>query len=219
MKLYTKIFLGMFWWIWQLTWGALLTIPGLLITGFCILFLKGKPHKNGFSYIVEVGGNWGGLEIGAVSLCGRYSQKNGPCYSPSWFEHTRRHEFGHNVQQLIFGPLQLFVVGIPSICRYWYNILDKKHKKDRGSEWYDSIWFEGTATRWGTKWIEVIENGNADGIIKNMLNIIDAMINKNETIITETNRKETIKPEVKPVKPVEIIPDSSVVIHYDSSIS
>ena len=42
------------------------------------------------------------------------------------------------------------------------------------------------------------------------------MINKNETIITETNRKETIKPEAKPI---EIIPDSSVVIHYDSSIS
>lgn len=34
-----------------------MTIPGLLITGFCILFLRGKPHRNGFSYIVEIGGN------------------------------------------------------------------------------------------------------------------------------------------------------------------
>lgn len=153
-----KIFYGVLFWLWELTWGGLLTIPGLIITGFCILFLHGKPHKNGFSYIVEIGGNWGGLEIGAVALMGSYNQKDGPCYDLDWYEHTRRHEFGHNIQQLIFGPLQLFVVGIPSICRYWYDVLDKKHKLERcASDWYDSIWFEGTATRWGTAWIHEIE--------------------------------------------------------------
>ena len=67
-----KILAGVGYWIVSLTWGALMTIPGLLITGFCILFLHGKPHRNGFSYIVEIGGNWGGLELGAVALCGRY---------------------------------------------------------------------------------------------------------------------------------------------------
>ena len=144
-------------WIISLTWGALLTIPGLLITGFCILFLGGKPHRNGCSYIVEVGGNWGGLEIGAVALCGSYSQEGSPCYNMPWFEHTRRHEFGHALQQLIFGPLQMFVVGIPSASRYWYNRLEKKHKAERGSDWYDSAWFEGTATRWGTKVIDWFE--------------------------------------------------------------
>lgn len=148
---------GVVYWLIQLTWGALLTIPGLLITGFIILFLKGKPHKNGFSYIVEIGGNWGGLEIGAVALCGSYSQKDGPCYNPEWFEHTRKHEFGHTVQQLIFGPFQIFI-GIASAIRYWYDRLEKKHKSERGPEWYDSIWFEGTATRWGTYWINKIEN-------------------------------------------------------------
>ena len=34
-----------------------MTVIGFLVTGFCILFLKGKVHKNGFSYIVEVGGD------------------------------------------------------------------------------------------------------------------------------------------------------------------
>lgn len=95
-----------------------MTIPGLIISAFCILFLHGKPHKNGFSYIVEVGGNWGGVELGCVALCGSYSQKDGSCYDPHWFEHTRRHEFGHTIQQLIFGPFQLFIVGIPSAIRY-----------------------------------------------------------------------------------------------------
>lgn len=147
-----KVILGTLWWIWQLTWGALMTLPGLLITSFCIVFLRGKPHRNGFSYIVEVGGNWGGLELGAVALCGNYSKS-----SPSWFEQTRRHEFGHAVQQLIFGPLQPFIVGIPSAIRYWYDRLESKHADERGEDWYDSIWFEGTATRWGTTWVNKIE--------------------------------------------------------------
>lgn len=145
-----KILLGILWWIWQLTWGALTTIPGLIITGFCILFLKGKPHKNGFSYIVEIGGNWGGLELGAVSLCGNY-------YGISYFEEVRRHEFGHAMQQLIFGPLQLFVVGIPSACRYWYQRIGMSKGKKFEDTWYDSVWFEGSATSWGTKTINKIE--------------------------------------------------------------
>lgn len=139
-------------WLVQLTWGGLLTIPGLLITGFCILFLKGTPHKNGYSYIVEIGGNWGGLEIGAVALCGRYSEND-----PAWYEHTRRHEFGHSIQQLIFGPFQVFIVGIPSACRYWYQRIARTHGKKFSSAWYDSIWFEGTATKWGTTWVNKIE--------------------------------------------------------------
>ena len=52
-----KILAGIGYWTVSLTWGALMTIPGLLITGFCILFLHGKPHRNGFSYIIEIGGN------------------------------------------------------------------------------------------------------------------------------------------------------------------
>lgn len=153
-----KIFLGSLYWLVQLTWGALLTIPGILVSLFCIIFLHGKAHKNGFSYIVEVGGNWGGINLGAVSLCGGYASKDSKCYNLKWFEHTRRHEFGHSIQTLIFGPFQLFVVSIPSAIRYWYDVLDTKHIEERTSPlWYDSIWFEGTATRWGTKAVEWIE--------------------------------------------------------------
>ena len=136
-------------WFLQLTWGALLSIPGLLIAAFCILFLHGKPHKNGYSFIVEVGGNWGGINLGAVSLCGGYTTK---CPDIEWFEHTRRHEFGHSLQNIIFGPLQLFIDAIPSAIRYWYYVY-KNPEKD-----YDSIWFERTATNWGTKAIQRIES-------------------------------------------------------------
>ena len=150
-----KILLGILYWIVQLTWGGLLTIPGLLITGFAILFLGGTPHHNGFSYIVEVGGNWGGIDIGCVSMCGRYNTQEASCYNPNYYEHVRRHEFGHSIQQLILGPFQLFVVGIPSVVRYWYFTLsDKVHKP------YDYIWFEYTASKWGTAWINKLENAD-----------------------------------------------------------
>ena len=132
-----------------------MTIVGLLVTGFCILFLKGKPHRNGWSYIVEVGGNWGGLELGAVALCGRYTQEGGPCYNPEWFEHTRRHEFGHTIQNIMFGPLYLFIIFIPSAVRYHYR--NWRTNKGLENDDYDAIWLEGTATKWGTYAINHIE--------------------------------------------------------------
>lgn len=62
-------------WALQLTWGALLTVPGLLVALFAIAFLKAKVHRNGYSFIVEFGGDWGGLNLGAVSFCGGYTTK------------------------------------------------------------------------------------------------------------------------------------------------
>lgn len=135
-----------------------MTYIGLIVTAFCIIFLKGKPHKNGFSYIVEIGENWGGVELGAVALCGRYATQGSPAYDMQWYEHTRRHEFGHTVQNLIFGPLQLFIVGIPSAARYWYQRLtpERVHKP------YDYVWFEYTASKWGYHWINKIEDTNLE---------------------------------------------------------
>lgn len=141
MKKSTKIFLGILWWLWQLTWGALMTYPGLLVTAFCIVFLRKKAYKNGFSYIVKIGRHWGGLEIGAVALCDKYSS----------FNYIRRHEFGHNMQQLIFGPFQIFI-WIASAIRYWYREIKKITVPS-----YDNIWFERTATHLGYKYIDLIE--------------------------------------------------------------
>ncbi len=139
-----KIILGILYWVWELTWGGLTTIPGLVVTAFCIIFLKGKPHKNGFSYIVEVGGNWGGLELGAVALCGRY-------YPGAWYEEVRLHEGGHGIQNLWWGPLMLFVICIPSAIRYWYQVIAIKRGKVFPIDWYERAWFEAQADRLGAK--------------------------------------------------------------------
>lgn len=154
-----KWFVFKFWFL-SLTWGLPLSLVGFLITGFCIL-IGGKPHKNGCSYIVEIGSNWGGLECGPVALCGSYSQKDKGCYNPSWYEHTRKHEFGHSSSQFIYmGVFFLFIVAIPSAIRYWYQRIAQKHGKTFPSDWYDSIWFEGMATKKGTQYVEWLEKTN-----------------------------------------------------------
>ena len=146
-----KVILGIVYWIIQLTWGSLMTLAGVFVTLFCLIFLKGKIHKNGYGFITEVGGNWGGVSLGAFALCGPYGQEKSEFYDFFWYQETRMHEFGHSVQNMIFGPLFLFIVMIPSMTRYWlarYNRL----KSD-----YYSIWFERTATLWGTDWVYWIE--------------------------------------------------------------
>lgn len=213
-----KVLFSILFWLSSLTWGIIMTSIGLLITGILNLVkfagkvagynLKIKTHVNGCSLITEVGGNWGGVSLGAVALCGNYSKT-----SENWFEHTRRHEFGHSIQHLYLGPLFIFAVAIPSATRYW--LLEFKNRKnknifvlcvcgvflllaglssllgifinpwlylipgllvlyiliygywalfieipkyDLGPVEYDSIWFEGGATREGTKVIDWLEN-------------------------------------------------------------
>lgn len=147
-----KVLLGILFWFLNLTWGFIMTFIGLIVTGFCILFLKGKVHRNGYSYIVEIGGNWGGLDLGAVALCGGYTTK---ALDEKWFQHTRRHESGHGWQNMIWGPLFPFVIAIPSAIRYHYQ--NWRSKKGLENKPYDAIWFEWQATRWGTKMIDYIE--------------------------------------------------------------
>lgn len=142
-----KQILKVLYWILSLTWGAILSIPGLI--GLCVLWAAGCPIiKNGFSYIVVVGNSWGGLNLGIISFIEKSDEE--------YFQSTRRHEFGHSLQNIIFGPLQLFIVAIPSVIRYWYQTI--RDVKGLPNKDYDAIWFEGTATKYGTKVIDWIES-------------------------------------------------------------
>lgn len=126
-----------------------MTLPGLV--GLIILKMAGCPvEKNGWGYVVRVGKNWGGINFGPISFIQN-------TIFTGWYEQTRRHEFGHSLQNLLFGPLQLFVVGIPSATRYWYQTI--RDYKGLPNKPYDSIWFEGTATKFGTIVIDKIEKG------------------------------------------------------------
>lgn len=162
MKIKQILFSVMFW-IVSCTWGIIMSTIGALATGGLNLVkiigkwfgkdLRIKTHRNGCSFITEVGGNWGGVELGAFALCGNYSEKH-----KAWFAHTRRHEFGHAIQHLYMGPLFIFIVAIPSATRYWYQRIMQKRGKKFPYGWYDSIWFEGGATKTGTKFVDWLES-------------------------------------------------------------
>ena len=158
-----KILFSIMFWVVSCTWGIIMTTIGAVATGSLNLIkvvgiwfgkdFKIKTHRNGCSFITEIGNNWGGLELGAFALCGNYSTT-----SSQWFAHTRKHEFGHAIQHLYMGPLFIFIVAIPSATRYWLQRLLQKQGVKFPSGWYDSIWFEGGATKTGEKFVDWLEN-------------------------------------------------------------
>ena len=55
-------------------------------------------------------------------------------------------EFGHSVQNCIYGPFMIFLVSLPSVIRYHYRNFTHK-----GAEGYADIWFEKQANIFGEK--------------------------------------------------------------------
>lgn len=121
-------------WIFQCTWGLLMNIIGFLAALFMLIIGK-KPYRLKHTFCFSFGKGWGGLTLGAVVIVAEDS-------SPS----TISHEYGHTIQNLIFGPFELFI-GIASAIRYWHR--EFTHPTTP----YDSIWFEGQATRLGKKYL------------------------------------------------------------------
>lgn len=124
------------------TWGSIMTLVGGLISvtlAIARLFMKDKskiifkPYH--WIYSISLGSNfWGGLELGLCFLRDKKSRGT-----------LAAHEFGHTFQNCLFGPLFLFIVGIPSAI--WYHSRKKIAYKDRKP--YDSKWFEDAATQCG----------------------------------------------------------------------
>ena len=137
MKLSKKIY-----WALSLTWGLPMTLLGLTIA-IVLLCCRKKPYRHMYGYVFTVGENWGGLNMGPITLVDKYA---GP--------RTLNHEFGHSIQNCYLGPLMPFLVAIPSAVRYWYRewLIRSGRKKARELPSYDSVWFEGTATSIGNKY-------------------------------------------------------------------
>lgn len=91
-----------------------MSLIGLLI--ILILMIAGYKVKTFNSRLyVEIGKNWGGCEFGCVFLCSEGSSLS-----------LKQHECGHGIQNIIFGPLIIFLVSIPSAVRYWLRETGKK---------------------------------------------------------------------------------------------
>ena len=124
----------------NLTWGLPMTFIGALVA--LILLIAGhKPKRHGGCIYFAVGKSWGGLELGLFFLTDKHEAL-----------HTRNHEFGHALQNCLWGPLMPFVISIPSAVRYWWRRWRAAHGKTNPP--YDSIWFEGQASRLGYEYIK-----------------------------------------------------------------
>jgi hypothetical protein len=112
-----KTILYILYWIGQCTWGLPVTLIGG-ITALILLITGHKPKTLGPNIYFEVGQGWGGLELGGFFLCSKDSSN-----------HTKYHEAGHGLQNLIWGPLFPFLIMIPSAIRYWLRKMDNQLKK------------------------------------------------------------------------------------------
>lgn len=160
-------------WFIQVTWGLPATLLGFFVFIFVLIFKRPRWfHRNGYSFIVEFGDDWGGLSLGPFAFCGSYVagfdltqfdydknvfNKYYKLFDEEFFEHVRRHEYGHSIQNLMWGPLWLFVVGIPSVIRY-NDRLNKQIRNIPIKTEYDDIWFEGQATKLGKRYVDKHED-------------------------------------------------------------
>ena len=136
--------------IWQSTWGILQTLLGLIMF---IIHIKNRH----FSYHGAIITVWNGKS--SVSL-GLFVFITSEPYFATKYEgqisvegYSNRllvHEYGHTIQSLIFGPLYLIIIGIPSAS--WAQLGAKKRREKQipysdffTEEWANSLgeWVTG----------------------------------------------------------------------------
>ena len=104
-------------WLIQCTWGLPMTLIGA-IAALVLLITGHNPKTIGPNVYFQFGNGWGGIELGGFFLCSKTCDM-----------HTKYHESGHALQNLIWGPLMPFVICIPSAARYWLREMPTRHKK------------------------------------------------------------------------------------------
>lgn len=129
-------------WIISWTWGLPMTLVGA-ICALALIITGHKPQKFHQFIYFEVGEDWGGFECGCFFIT---------CKDPDL--QLKQHEAGHGIQNIILGVFMPFLVSIPSAIRYWYREYLYRNNKPKYNALppYDSMWFEGTATKLGEKY-------------------------------------------------------------------
>lgn len=118
------------------TWGLPMTALGMVAT-IILMALGFMPKQDKLTYYFLIPGHWGGITIGAcIIICEET-------------EYLLNHEFGHTIQNAVFGILMPFI-GLASLTRCVVRNIQQKNGKQLTP--YDSVWFEKQATEWGTNY-------------------------------------------------------------------
>lgn len=139
-------------WFVAYTWGCITTIIGSIIA--LILLITGhKPQRFGPCVCFELKseGGWG-LNLGPFI----FHTKGAGYYS------LKCHECGHFISQIWWGPLNPFVISLPSAIRFWLREQDTQERKQIYAEIISGIiliigWISLViATYFGIIWLVVI---------------------------------------------------------------
>lgn len=118
------------------TWGLPMSIAGCVVCG--VLMCRGyKPQRYGHAYYIEIGENWGGLNLGWFFLTNKGAS-----------DRTKRHEIGHGYQNACTLGWAFPIFGIISAARYWLKRFGFRIN-------YYAWWFESQANKIGA---EVMKN-------------------------------------------------------------
>lgn len=138
-------------WIAQWTWGAVMSVIGLVFLGFQAAtknIEKAELVEGTGVVLIKLKNNitWG-VSLGMFIFEGQ------------GYDATIVHEVGHSVQNLVWGPLFLFVIGLPSLIRagIFGTSWAERQVAANKLKWlhldsYYSIWFEKQATVWGSRY-------------------------------------------------------------------
>ncbi len=129
----------------QWTWGLSVNLVGGIAYFICAKILKYPHQKFGYSNIVYMPWNQGGLSMGTFIFIRDEKERK------EWLYNCRIHEYGHTWQCLLLGPLYYPVVAIPSSI--WCNCFAKYREKNNVS--YYKLYCESWANAWGEKFSQM----------------------------------------------------------------
>lgn len=123
--------------IWQWTWGIVQNLAGF------VLFLRhlDSPRYNYKGAVVTVWHSKSSMTLGMFVFLTDdpacfYSDMRSRCSDEEIGKMILVHEYGHTIQSLIFGPLYIFVVGIPSVLWSFLPGCAKKRARE-GLSYFD----------------------------------------------------------------------------------
>lgn len=120
------------------TWGLPMNIFGIVFA-LVMLCIGKRPKKHGWNYYFEFNIDWG-LELGIFFIAPKDAS-----------DHLKNHELGHSIQNIYYGIFTIGVITIPSAVRFWVRNIQGKRGKILPP--YDCVWFEGSATASGEKFM------------------------------------------------------------------
>ena len=129
----------------QFTWGIEANLLGLVAFLFCKFVLNWEVTKYYKNIIVSPRNKEmnSGLSLGIFLFVDKNASDS-----------IKQHEYGHSIQNLIFGVLWIELIAIWSFIRFWYyELMVNKLKLNINYNYY-SIWFERDASALGKRAIK-----------------------------------------------------------------